>query len=89
MPGLPADFEKLLRTRCTLLAESDPIDPDAPLWTLGVESIDLLGLIVDLETAYQLVFSDDLLVTATFDTAAAVWQAVQDLMAAESPHDAR
>ena len=60
MPGLPAEFEKLLRTWCTQLTESDPIDPDAPLWTLGIESVELLGLIVDLETAYQLTFTDGL-----------------------------
>lgn len=50
-------IEEIVRDQKTI--PTDPIDPDAPLETLGFDSLDALNIVFALEETFQISISDD------------------------------
>jgi acyl carrier protein len=72
-------FEDLVRMHL-LLADEQPLAPDTPLADHGLDSMRTVGLLVDLEQAYGVTFTNDMLVPETFATASTVWHALSTLV---------
>jgi len=88
MAVLPAEFESLVRERCRLLDAADALDPDTPLTALGVDSIEVVELVVGIETEYGLEIPGALLVPEVFVTPASIWDAISPLIAPDRAADA-
>jgi acyl carrier protein len=76
----PAEFETLLRRHCRLAPPGAPIDPDELLINLGVDSLEVVELIVAIEDTFDLTIPQEALTPAVFATAASVWQMVSGLL---------
>ena len=76
----PTDFEETLRGY--LAAGSAPLDPDVPLTDLGLDSLGMVGLILDLETVLGFSFPEEQVTPATFYSTGSLWAAVE-------PHTSR
>lgn len=72
------EFEYLLRRHCHFVAPQESVDPEAPLATLGVDSLTLLALIVEIEARFSVEVSDTLLI-AEHETAGGLWRLVSEL----------
>jgi acyl carrier protein len=81
----PPEFETCLRPHCRLLDGDEPLDPDVPLAALGVDSLEVVELIVGLEAAFGVSFPDEALTPEVFATAGAVWRALAGPVAATMP----
>jgi acyl carrier protein len=69
------EFERLVRAQVTLPPE-EPLPPDAELVDLGLDSMRTVTILVEVEQAYGVTFTDDLLMPATFATARTLWTAL-------------
>jgi acyl carrier protein len=78
MPDWPPEFESLVRQRCRLLDPGVPLDPAESLVVLGVDSLEVIELIVTLEAAFDFEFPAAQLVPEVFATPASVWQAIEN-----------
>ena len=72
-------FSALLRERLPELSEGDALGPDTDLPEAGLDSVQLIELIMALEAEYGVTFTDEHFAGDTFTTAGSVWQAVQVL----------
>lgn len=72
------EFECLLRSHCRFVTPPESLDPDVPLATLGVDSLTLLALIVEIEARYSIELPDIMLI-AENDTAGGMWRLVCEL----------
>lgn len=72
-----AQFENIVRTHLYDLGPDTPLDPEVPLRDLGLDSLDTVALMVDLEEGFQMSFDDSELSTETFDTATSLWRVVR------------
>jgi acyl carrier protein len=77
---LPAEFEKLLRPYCNAVADGERIDPEAPLWMLGMDSMEIVNLIADIEDEYGLTFPDTMLGWQSLESASALWRSLSELL---------
>ncbi len=73
-------FETILRARCLFADPDRPIDPDIPLTLLGVDSVQMLRMIVEIEDILHIKVPDAVLASAVFGTARSVWGAVAELV---------
>jgi acyl carrier protein len=69
-------FERTLRTYARYLTQDDPIDTNASLMDIGVDSLAMIQLLVDIEETFDVAFPDDMLTPEVFATPATLWQAV-------------
>jgi acyl carrier protein len=74
--ALSEEFEELLRAHLPDLGADEPLEPDRPLLALGLDSVRMVSLIVDLEGFYSLTFPEDLMSGETFHSAHTLWQAL-------------
>jgi acyl carrier protein len=81
MPWTP-EYESVLRQHLPL-AGADPIPPAAELRDLGLDSLELVSLLLDLEESFGVTVPDELLVGPTFATAGSLWTAMSSLTAPE------
>jgi acyl carrier protein len=65
-------FEDVLRA-CMKAPSDTRIEPDTRLRDLGIDSIEIVELIMVLEDEFNVEISDDLLTPATFETAGTIW----------------
>jgi acyl carrier protein len=72
-------FETLVRKHIKLPAD-EPLNPDARLADLGLGSIQIVDLLVDLEQAFDIVFTDELLAPDTFGTPRSLWKSIANLL---------
>jgi acyl carrier protein len=72
----------VLRPYLTGLGANEPIDPDVPLSDLGLGSIAIVGLMIDLETRFDFVLAEERVTPATFYTAGSTWSVVNDAVVA-------
>jgi acyl carrier protein len=77
------EFESILRKHLPLASEG-PIPPAAELRDLGLDSMELVSLLLDMEEGFNIMVPDELLVGPTFATAESLWSAVSSLASAES-----
>lgn len=80
MVDWPPAFEPLIRQRSRVLGADAPLDPDQGLTELGVDSLEVVELIVNLETEFDIEFPPELLQPEVFATPGTIWQAVRSLM---------
>lgn len=77
----PTEFDDLLRAALPF-ADPGPIDPEANLFALGLDSLRVVSLVVGVESSFGIAFPDDLLTPDLFATGAALWAAADSLRAA-------
>jgi acyl carrier protein len=73
-----SDFEAAMREHCPLLADGSSLDPDTPLVLLGVDSMGVIGLIVELERKLNVEIPEDFLTPEIFATPGDLWKALED-----------
>lgn len=73
----------LLRERLPLLADDEPMVPDADLVGLGLDSMAMVGLLTDLEDAYEVRFPDEALTVATFRSPRTIWSVLSGIIGDE------
>jgi len=61
-------------------AEDGAIDPDANLAELGVDSLGVVGLLGDIESAFNLRMPDELLTAETFGSPRSLAQAIGGIL---------
>ncbi len=81
---LQKDFESLLRKHLKYLPESDFLDADRALQDYGLDSMASVSLLLEIEDTYDIVMPDKYLVEATFSTAHALWNVVEQLRRGDS-----
>ncbi|GAA0572075.1 hypothetical protein GCM10010172_65760 [Paractinoplanes ferrugineus] len=72
------EFEQIIRRYLVLPAEQ-PLPADAQLAGLGLDSLGTVSVLMDLEEAFSVTFTDEQLVPETFATATALWGALSEL----------
>ncbi|MFJ4618045.1 acyl carrier protein [Streptomyces sp. NPDC088812] len=73
------DFESVLRQTLPFLDADSPLDADASLTELGLDSLTLLGLVAELEDRFAVELPDELLVMETFATPSTLWDRLAGL----------
>jgi acyl carrier protein len=81
MPNWPADFEQIVRARCARMEASSPLPAEVPLTALGVDSLGMLTLIVQLEETFEVMFPDEALAGDALLTPQSAWATVHGLLA--------
>lgn len=73
-------FEGVLRPNLPLLAASVGLAPDASLAALGLDSLQTVSLLVELEETYEVVVPDDALTAETFASPTSLWEQISALL---------
>jgi acyl carrier protein len=68
------DLEKILRTHARFLAPDTEIDPDLSIASLGVDSLDIIELVVQLEGQFDVEIPLDQVTPETFATPGSIWR---------------
>lgn len=71
---LDPNLEQILRTHARFLAAGTDIDPDLSLASLGVDSLDIIELVVQIEGKFDVEIPPDRVTPETFSTPASVWR---------------
>ena len=71
---LEPDLERILRAHARFLAADTGIDPDLSLAFLGVDSLDIIELVVQLEGKFDVEIPPDRVTPETFSTPASIWR---------------
>jgi nodulation protein F len=75
-----AEFETVLRGHLPFLGPDEKITADLPLREMGLDSMGIVALLVDLEGAFDVRFHDDALVIEVFNTAGTLWTVLAGLI---------
>jgi acyl carrier protein len=78
VPEWPNDFAQVIRARCRRLPVDSELAPDASLTALGVDSLEMVELIVGLEDAFGIEIPQHLLTPEVFATPGTIWAALGD-----------
>lgn len=79
----PAAFEAAIRRNLTDLGSEVVLEPDAPLVAFGLDSMGMVALVFDVESALGVVLPDEALLPETFATAGSLWAAVESALAVQ------
>jgi acyl carrier protein len=71
-------FESVLRRHLNRLGPGEPVPPDAPLKNLGLDSMQAVELVFDLEDELDVTLPDEAMTSATFATAGSLWDALRE-----------
>lgn len=71
---LAQGFEKVLRAHARFIDAGADIDLDMPLASLGVDSLDIIELIVEIEDEFDLDIPAEQVTPDTFATPASIWR---------------
>ena len=74
--ALDPTFEAVLRRHLKQAAAEQPLPPDASLKDLGLDSMQAVELVFDLEDELDVLLPDEAMTAETFATAARLWEAV-------------
>jgi acyl carrier protein len=77
-------FETALRDHLPLLAPDAEMDPGVALANLGLDSLGTVGLLVELEEAFNVVIPDESLSAETFATPKSLWDVIDQLVKEQS-----
>jgi acyl carrier protein len=80
--GIPRSFQDTLLSHLPY-AEGGDLAPDDDLAALGLDSMGVVQLLVDLEDRYGLDLPDDLMTEETFATVGSLWLTVADQVGAQ------
>lgn len=78
---LPDHFQRLIRSRCRFLLPDDPLGPDTSLADLGVDSLEIVELIVDIEDTYGIEVPLEFLTPEMFASPGTIWQGFRGMIA--------
>lgn len=78
---LDPEFEGLLRKHIKYLSISQSLDEHSQLKEYGLDSIASVNLLLDIEDTYDIIMPDKYLVEATFSTAYALWNVIEQIRA--------
>ena len=67
-------LEQILRPHARFLAADADIDPDLSLASLGVDSLDIIELVVQIEDTFDVEIPPDRVTPETFSTPASIWR---------------
>jgi acyl carrier protein len=73
-------FEAVMRGHLPYLGPDEEIAPDLRLREVGLDSLGMVALLVELEQAFDLQFRDDVLDVEIFTTAGSLWKALSALL---------
>lgn len=80
---LSVELERLLRPHLKLLKAGDPLERDADLAALGLDSLSSINFLFDIEKEFNLTLPDELLAEETFRTLASLEKAIGGLIRAD------
>lgn len=80
MSEWPQTFDALLRRHCRLVADDDAIDQDTELPALGVDSLEVVELIIGFEDEFGIAIPQELLTPQVFATPKTLWTAMSPLL---------
>jgi acyl carrier protein len=83
--AIPAELDRILRQLLPHLPPDSVIGLDDPLTGLGLVSLGMVQLVVQLEALHGIDFPDEVLIPATFTTARSVQTVVDGLRLAPEP----
>jgi acyl carrier protein len=72
-------YPALLRENLPEFPDGATLEPDTDLAAAGLDSVQLISLVMALEAEYDVTFADEYFSSTTFATAGAVWQVIQEL----------
>jgi acyl carrier protein len=72
-------FERIVRDNVPLLTDDVPLIPETKLSDFGLDSLNMLGLMIAVEAEYGIEVPSELLTFRTFTTPRALWTAVRRL----------
>jgi acyl carrier protein len=72
------EFEEILCRYLPLIGQ-DQIRPEHRLAELGLDSLNTVNLLLEIEDSFEIAVPDELLVAETFATAGALWTTVERL----------
>ncbi|GAA0736050.1 acyl carrier protein [Dactylosporangium roseum] len=72
----PPSFETIVRAFLPALPPTTPLLPDTPLADYGLDSLAVVGLIVEIEDAYGFEFPEETVIPQTFYDPTALWTVV-------------
>lgn len=76
----PDRFEEIIRQHIPLLPSGEALSPDAALSDLGLDSLGIVSLIIELEDAFDFTIPDESLVPRTFSTPAGLWAELSSII---------
>lgn len=71
---LHGDLQEILRMHARFLAPGTEIDPDLSIASLGVDSLDIIELVVQLEGKFDVEIPLDQVTPETFATPGSIWR---------------
>ncbi len=77
------EFEQLLRTHLPDLEAEAPLPADEPLVSLGLDSVHMVGLMVDIEDSIAVAIPEELMTAGTFYRGRTLWLVVEQCRTAE------
>ena len=84
---LDPELERILRTHARFLAPGTDIDPDLSIASLGVDSLDIIELVVQLEGKFDVEIPIEQVTPETFATPASIWRLLCGLDPALAPSE--
>ncbi|MEU0213418.1 phosphopantetheine-binding protein [Streptomyces canus] len=76
----PDRFEHIIRKYVPLLPKDKDLPPEAALADLGLDSLGIVSLIIDLEDAFDFAIPDESLTAQTFSTPAGLWAELSSII---------
>jgi acyl carrier protein len=81
----PFDQYRQLLTRALPDGAADDLEPETRLADLGLDSVALLQLVVQIEEVFDINFPDHLLSAETFESVESLWLVVSELSDSAQP----
>jgi len=75
-----AQIREILKAHGKLSIDADALSADADLYASGLTSLTTVNVMLAIEDAFDIEFSDDMLSRKTFQSIAAMQNAVEDLL---------
>jgi acyl carrier protein len=75
-----AQFEEIVRPHLSFLPEDAAFTPELDLREFGLDSLGIVDLLIALENAYDVKFTDDALAMETFETPGSLWGTLSGLL---------
>jgi acyl carrier protein len=79
LPLFSPELERILRKHARFVATGADINPDTSLASIGVDSLDIIELIVQIEDNFDLEIPPDQVTPQTFATPASIWELLCEL----------
>jgi acyl carrier protein len=83
----PDSFEDILRSCLPVLPDGKPLAADMTLTELGLDSLGMVTLMLELEETFGISFPDESLTPETFATGRSLWSVAAGLMAGSPDHE--